>query len=75
MKQYTFPIVIENDSEGYFASCPLLQGCATQGATYEEAMANIEDAIHLHLVDRKAQNEAPVLAGNVSVSFIQCAVE
>ena len=30
---------------GYYAYCPLLPGCATQGETYAEAVANIEDAI------------------------------
>jgi predicted RNase H-like HicB family nuclease len=36
---------------GYFAMCPALQGCYSQGDTYEEALENIKDAIHLHLED------------------------
>ncbi len=52
MTRYTFPVVIEKDEDGYFAYCPTLQGCYTQGDTYEEALANIRDAIHLHLMDR-----------------------
>ena len=43
---------IEEDQDGYFAFCPELQGCYTSGATYEEARANLEDAIRLHLEDR-----------------------
>ena len=39
--KYRFPIIIEKDEDGYFASCPALQGCYTQGDTYEEALANI----------------------------------
>ena len=51
MTRYTFPVVIEKDEDGYFAYCPTLQGCYTQGDTYEEALANIRDAIQLHLTD------------------------
>ncbi|GAG57595.1 unnamed protein product, partial [marine sediment metagenome] len=42
MKKYKFSIVIEKNSEGYFAFCPELQGCYTQGNTYEEVLENIE---------------------------------
>ncbi|MDO8603798.1 MAG: type II toxin-antitoxin system HicB family antitoxin, partial [bacterium] len=41
MKQYDLPIVIEQDEDGYFAFCPALQGCYSQGKTYEEAISNI----------------------------------
>lgn len=50
----TLPIVIEKDADGYFVQCPTLQGCYTQGETYEEALANIRDAITLHIQDRQA---------------------
>jgi predicted RNase H-like HicB family nuclease len=49
MKSYKFSVVIEQDSEGYFAFVPELQGCYSQGATYEEAIENISDAIRLHI--------------------------
>ena len=52
-----FNVVIEKDEDGYFAYCPQLQGCYTQGDTYEEALANIQDAIKLHVEDRKAEGE------------------
>jgi predicted RNase H-like HicB family nuclease len=35
----------------YFALCPALQGCYSQGDTYEEAIENIKDAIRLHIED------------------------
>ncbi len=50
-------MVIEKDSDEYFASCPVLQGCYTQGATYEEALENIEDTIRLHVEDHLANGE------------------
>ena len=42
-------IVIEKDDYGYYASCPELDGCQTQGDTVEEVLANIHEAIELYL--------------------------
>ncbi len=57
MKQLTLPIVIEADADGYFVSCPAPQGCYSQGESYEEAVANIRNAIRLHIEDRVANGE------------------
>lgn len=64
---FTFPVVIEADADGYFVSCPSLQGCYSQGDTYEEAVENIKDAISLHIEDRLADGEK--IPENVSVSL------
>ena len=41
-----YPVVIEPHEEGgYFAYCPLLQGCHAEGETYGEALDNIRDVI------------------------------
>lgn len=51
---YRYTVVVEQDEDGIFVvSCPALQGCYTQGDTYEEALKNIEDAIKLHIEARK----------------------
>ncbi|MBI4284442.1 MAG: type II toxin-antitoxin system HicB family antitoxin [Chloroflexi bacterium] len=58
MPDYKFTIVVEQDEDGFYvASVPLLQGCYTQGATYEEALENIKDAIKLHIEARKLLGE------------------
>ena len=57
MKHLTLPIAVEADSDGYFVSCPALQGCYSQGDTYKEAVENIKDAIRLHIKDRSARCE------------------
>ncbi|CAG0950251.1 hypothetical protein METP3_00169 [Methanosarcinales archaeon] len=49
--KYTLPIVIEKDDDGYFAMCPALQGCYSQGDTYEETLDNVRDAIRLQIED------------------------
>lgn len=73
-KTYQFPIVIEQDEDGYFVSCSSLQGCYSQGETYEEAMANIQDAIRLHVEDRNAQNEEVVEPTGVTFGTIEVSV-
>lgn len=37
-------VLIESD-EGYAVSCPKLRGCHSQGASPEEALTNIKEAI------------------------------
>ncbi len=45
-----FPVVIETDEMGgYYALCPTLPGCYSQGETLEETKRNIQEAIHCHL--------------------------
>jgi len=52
-KEYKFTVVVERDEDGRFvASCPALQGCYTEGESYEEAMANVKDAIDLAIASR-----------------------
>jgi len=57
MKNYIFTIIVEQDQDGYFVYCPDLQGCYSQGETYEEALENIKDAIKLHLLNRLEAHE------------------
>ncbi len=38
-------IIRPGEVSGYVVECPAIPGCVSQGATVEEAMANIEDAI------------------------------
>ena len=54
MSTYHFAAVIEKDDDGYYGFCPQLQGCYTSGDTFEEARANLADAIRLHVEDRLA---------------------
>lgn len=40
-----YRVVLRQSEEGYSVSCPGLPGCWSQGATEEEALANIQVAI------------------------------
>ena len=42
-------VVIEKDEHGYYAYCPELEGCQTQGDSLDEVMANIKEAIELYI--------------------------
>ena len=71
MKSYRFSVLIERDKDGYFAFCPELQGCYSQGDTYEEALDNIRDAIHLHLEDRLESGEEIPQPESVSLTSLE----
>jgi predicted RNase H-like HicB family nuclease len=42
-------VIIEKDEHGFYAWCPELKGCQSQGDSLEEAISNIEKAIELYL--------------------------
>lgn len=74
MRTYRFSVVIEKDKEGYFALCPELEGCYTQGDTYDEALENIKDAIRLHVKDRIENDEEVPQPESVSLTSMEVAV-
>ncbi|MEH2304203.1 type II toxin-antitoxin system HicB family antitoxin [Nostoc sp.] len=46
---YKVSIVIEKDEYGYYAYCPELLGCQSQGDSLEEVQANIKEAVELYI--------------------------
>jgi len=44
-----YKVVLEKSDEGYAVWCPALPGCVCQGATEQEALANIQEAIREYL--------------------------
>ena len=44
-----YKVKLEKADEGYAVWCPGLPGCWSQGATEEEALDNIKDAIAVYL--------------------------
>lgn len=73
-RRFQLTAVVERDRSGYFATCPQLQGCYTQGRTYEVVVRNIRDAIRLHLEDRLASGESVPGTGEVTVAVLDVAV-
>lgn len=51
-----FMVTIERDEDGtWVVECPSIPGCVSQGATKDEALKNIEEAIALCLEVRAEQ--------------------
>mgnify|MGYP001015839046 FL=1 len=74
MREYKFSVVIEKDIDGYFAFCPELQGCYTQGDSYEEVLEGIKDAINLHIEDRIESGEELPQVESVSLTMLEVTV-
>jgi predicted RNase H-like HicB family nuclease len=64
------PIIIKPQSNGsYYAECPCVSGCFTQGDTYDEAVESLRDLV----ADMLATGDAPEVrsaAGNWTISVI-----
>ena len=51
-----FWVTLERDEDGvWVAECPAIPGCVSQGATREEALQNVREAIQLCLEVRAEQ--------------------
>jgi predicted RNase H-like HicB family nuclease len=50
-------IIIEKDEYGYYAYCPDLEGCQSQGETLDEVTENIKEAIELYLETLSEQDK------------------
>jgi predicted RNase H-like HicB family nuclease len=55
VKRY-YKVILEPQEEGgYTVTVPSLPGCISEGDTYDEALANIRDAIELYLESLQAE--------------------
>jgi predicted RNase H-like HicB family nuclease len=60
MQTYRMQIVIEQDEDGvYVAECPALQGCYSQGTTFEEALINIREVVKM-CIQELAEDGKPI---------------
>ena len=56
--EYTVILHWDDEYNGYWAEVPALPGCVSQGKNKEEALANIEEAVQLHLECLKEDGES-----------------
>ncbi|HEY6265323.1 MAG TPA: type II toxin-antitoxin system HicB family antitoxin [Candidatus Acidoferrum sp.] len=74
MKSDVFKVAIEPDKfedgrDAWHVSCPALKGCLTWGHSYEEALANIREAIDLYVPDLLEAGQAiPLDQGTIELS-------
>ena len=68
---YKVSVVIEKDDSGYFAYSPELQGCVSQGDTFEEAMLNIKEAVELYLEDLNEEEKNLMLSRQIVTTNLE----
>jgi predicted RNase H-like HicB family nuclease len=68
-----YRVVLIESEEGFAVGCPALPGCWSQGATREEALANIREAIreYLEVKEEIAMQEAVADGAKLSVCEIE----
>jgi predicted RNase H-like HicB family nuclease len=64
-------VVIEKDEHGYYAWCPELKGCQSQGASIEEALANIREAIELYVETLPPEERDVLLSQEILTTAIE----
>ena len=64
-------VVIEKDENGFYAWCPELKGCQSQGDTLDEAMTNIREAIELYLETLSDEERAAALSQEILTTAIE----
>ena len=71
MKTYNLNTVIEKDAYGYYAYCPELEGCCTQGRTLDETMKNIREAMTLYLETMTSKERALLIHREIMTSNLE----
>lgn len=71
---YQVSIIIEKDQDGYYAYCPQLEGCQTQGDSLEEVKVNIQEAIFLYLSTLSKEEQKTLLDREILTMSIEVKV-
>lgn len=65
---------MEKDESGYYAYCPELEGCQTQGDSLDEVLNNIKEAIELYL-ETLSKDEIKTFLSNLSKEILTTSLE
>jgi len=72
--KYKVSITIERDMYGYYAFCPELEGCQTQGESIEEVLRNVKEAIELYLETMAEEEKKEVLSKEILTTALEVEV-
>lgn len=64
-------VVIEKDEHGFYAWCPELRGCQSQGLTLEEVVANVKEAAELYLETLPEDERGVLLSHEVLTTSVE----
>jgi len=68
---YKVSVVIEKDENGYYAYSPELEGCQSQGDTFEEVLKNIKEAIELYLETLPEEEKKHLLSKEILTTLLE----
>jgi len=71
---YRVSAIVEKDENGYYVYCPELPGCQSQGDTFEEAMANIREAVDLYIDTLSSEERAELLSREIFSATLEVQV-
>lgn len=71
---YKINIVFEKDTHGYYVYASGLTGCHSQGDTFEEASANIKEAVELYLESLPAEEIKELLSKEILTTTMEVKV-
>lgn len=71
---YKINIVIEEDNDGFYAYCPQLEGCQSQGDSLEEAKKNIHEAVELYIETLSDEEKQSLLQKKVTSLMLEVQV-
>lgn len=67
-------VIIEKDEYGFYAHCPELDGCQSQGDTFEEVITNIKEAIELYLETLSEEEKREILSQEILTTSLEVQV-
>jgi len=72
--KYHLDVIIEKDKDGYYAFCPALEGCQSQGQTFEEVYRGIQEAAELYWETLSSQEAEALLGTKVITTTLEVSV-
>jgi predicted RNase H-like HicB family nuclease len=72
--KYKVNIIIEKDNFGYYAYCPELEGCQTQGTSFEEVTKNIKEAVELYIETLSKEDKQKYLSHEIFTTSMEISV-
>ncbi|HUV07413.1 MAG TPA: type II toxin-antitoxin system HicB family antitoxin [Spirochaetia bacterium] len=68
---YKVNVVIEKDDHGYYVYAPELEGCQSQGESFEEALSNILEAVELYLETLSEEERSQFLSKEILTTSLE----
>jgi predicted RNase H-like HicB family nuclease len=72
--KHKIDVIIEKDQDGFYAHCPALEGCQSQGDTFEEVCKNIQEAIALYWETLTSEEIQALLDTQIIATAVEVAV-